>query len=212
MERVAYTRLMAYLNDNNILTPFQSGFRPNHSTEDVLLRTTEDWRREVDQGKTIAAVFIDFSKAFDSISHSRLLTKLQNIGITNKALSWFQDFLTNRTQRVVIDGQASSWSTVQQGVPQGSLLGPVLFSIYTNDMPSTVSTSTINMYADDTALYASDINPVVAAQSVSEDLSSINDWCKDNCLLINQSKTFAMFLSRNKKHQINDVNQASHST
>ena len=168
----------------------------------LLLRTMEDWRCEVDQRKTVAAVFIDLSKAFDSISHTHLLTKLQNIGITNKALSWFQDFLTNSTQRAVIDGQVSSWSTVQQRVPRGSLLGLVLFSIYTNDMQSTVSTSTINMYADDTALYASDTNPAVAAQRVSEDLSSINDWCKDNCLLINQSKTLAMFLSRNNKQQI----------
>ena len=174
LERVVYTRLMCHLSENNILTPYQSGFRPNHSTEDVLLRTVEDWKQEVDQGKAVAAVFIDFSKAFDSISHPLLLKKLQGIGINYMALNWSKDFLTNRQQRVVIDGQASSWSLVQQGVPQGSLLGPLLFSIYTNDMPSIISNSSINMYADDTALYASDVNTAVAAKRVTDDLSAIH--------------------------------------
>ena len=114
LERVIYTRLMTFLSENNILTPFQSGFRPNHSTEDVLIRTVEDWRREVDKGNVIAAVFIDFSKAFDSIAHPLLLTKLQSIGINNKALEWFKDYLANRRQRVVIDGHVSSWSLVKQ--------------------------------------------------------------------------------------------------
>ncbi len=85
---------MSHLKQNNMLTKYQSGFRPNHSTEDVLLRTVEDWRKEVDKGKAIAAVFIDFSKAFDSISHPLLIQKLQNIGISNTALIhvWFKSF------------------------------------------------------------------------------------------------------------------------
>ena len=138
------TRLLDHLSVHNILTPFQSGFRPNHSTEDVLLRTVEDWRFDVDRGKAVAAVFIDFTKAFDSISHSLLLRKLHTIGVVDTALCWFQDFLSNRRQRVVINGHSSSWLYVQQGVPQGS--------IYTNDMPSVVTKASINMYADDTAL------------------------------------------------------------
>ena len=209
LERVMYTRLMTFLSENNILTPFQSGFRPNHSTEDVLIRTVEGWRQEVDQGKAIAAVFIDFSKAFDSIAHPLLLTKLQSIGVNNKALDWFKDYLTNRRQRVVVDGHVSSWSLVQQGVPQGSLLGPLLFSIYTNDMPSCVSTSSINMYADDTALYASDNNAIVAAKRVTDYLSAIHSWCRDNHLLINQTMTLAMFLSRNNTKQRTEISQAA---
>ena len=208
LERVVYTRLMDHLNHNNILTPFQSGFRPNHSTEDVLLRTVEDWRREVDQGKAIAAVFIDFSKAFDSISHPLLLKKLNLLNIKGTVLSWFKDFLSNRRQRVVIEGHKSSWALVQQGVPQGSLLGPLLFSIYTNDMPSIVSNSSINMYADDTALYASDKNIIAAASRATKDLAAIQNWCKDNCLQINHKKNFAMFLARNKVELQNGRNQA----
>ena len=181
----------------------------DQTTENVLIRTVEDWRREVDKGNVIAAVFIDFSKAFDSIVHPLLLTKLQSIGINNKALDWFKDYLANRRQRVVIDGHVSSWSLVKQGVPQGSLLGPLLFSIYTNDLPSCVSTSSINMYADDTALYAAHNNAIVAAKKVTDDLSAIHSWCRDNHLLINQSKTLAMFLSRNNTKQRTEISQAA---
>ena len=103
----------------------------------------------------------------------------------------------------------SSWSLVKQGVPQGSLLGPLLFSIYTNDLPSCVSTSSINMYADDTALYAAHNNAIVAAKKVTDDLSAIHSWCRDNYLLINQSKTLAMFLSRNNTKQLTEISQAA---
>ena len=209
LERVVYTRLLDHLNVHNILTPFQSGFRPNHSTEDVLLRTVEDWRFDVDRGKAVAAVFIDFTKAFDSISHSLLLRKLHTIGVVDTALCWFQDFLSNRRQRVVIDGHSSSWLYVQQGVPQGSLLGPLLFSIYTNDMPSVVTKASINMYADDTALYASHSNAITAAKVVSDDLAKIHNWCFENSLIINSKKTYAMFLSRNKVNILQQRNNAT---
>ena len=209
LERVVYTRLLDHLSVHNILTPFQSGFRPNHSTEDVLLRTVEDWRFDVDRGKAVAAVFIDFTKAFDSISHSLLLRKLHTIGVVDTALCWFQDFLSNRRQRVVIDGHSSSRLYVQQGVPQGSLLGPLLFSIYTNDMPSVVTKASINMYADDTELYASHSNAITAAKVVSDDLAKIHNWCFENSLIINSKKTYAMFLSRNKVNILQQRNNAT---
>ena len=144
----------------------------------------EGWRFDVDRGKAVAGVFIDFTKAFDSISHSLLLRKLHTIGVVDTALCWFQVFLSNRRQRVVIDGHSSSWLYVQQGVPQGSLLGPLLFSIYTNDMPSVVNKASINMYADDAALYASHSNAIAAAKVVSNDLAKIH-----NSLIINSKKT-----------------------
>ena len=111
-------------------------------------------------------------------------------------------------QRVIIDGKTSSWSLVLQGVPQGSLLGPLLFSIYTNK-PSDVSTSSINMYAEDTALYASDVDTTVASKRVTDDLSSTHKWCKDNSLEVHQSKTYAMFLSRNKSKRTRERKQAT---
>ena len=156
----------------------------------------------------VAAVFIDFSKAFDSISHPLLVKKLQSIGVADIALTWFHDFLTNRQQRVVIDGHASSWLTIQKGVPQGALLGPLLFSIYTNDMPLTVKNCSINMYADDTALYTANTNAIKAADSVSKDLTAIHKWCLDNSITINFKKTYAMFLSRNLRSLTSQCNNA----
>ena len=208
LEKVVYSRLMHYLDEHNILTPFQSGFRPNYSTEDVLLKTVEDWRLSVDRGNAVAAVFIDFSKAFDSISYPLLVKKLQSIGVADIALTWFHDFLTNRQQRVVIDGHASSWLTIQKGVPQGSLLGPLLFSIYTNDMPLTVKNCSINMYADDTALYTANTNAFKAANSVSKDLTATHKRCLDNSITINFKKTYAMFLSRNLRSLTSQCNNA----
>ena len=106
--------------------------------EDVLLHTIGDWRLAIDSGKVVAAVFIDFTKAFDTILHTCLIRKLQSVCISDISLNWYMDFLSQRQQRVVINGAASDWLTVTRGVPQGSLLGPLLFSIYVNDMPSVV--------------------------------------------------------------------------
>ena len=127
--------------------------------------------------------------------------KLHSIGIGESALTWFKNYLSNRRQHVVVDGVASSWSAIQRGVLQGSLLDPLLFSIYTNDnnMPSTVTKSDINMYADDTALYTSDLNATAAANRVSIDLLSVHRWCTENSLTINCTKTQAMFLCQNNR-------------
>ena len=103
--------------------------------EDVLLHTIGDWRLAIDSGKVVAAVFIDFTKAFDTILHTCLIRKLQSVGISDTSLNWYMDFLLQRQQRVVINGAASDWLTVTRGVPQGSLLGPLLFSIYVKTCP-----------------------------------------------------------------------------
>ena len=128
LERIVYQQTLHHLlKKNNLLTSHQSGFRPGHSMEDVLLHTIDDWRLAIDSGKVVAAVFIDFTKAFDTISHTCLIRKLQSVGISDISLNWYMDFLSQRQQRVVINGAASDWLT--RGVPQGSLLGPLLFSM-----------------------------------------------------------------------------------
>ena len=138
-------------------------------------------------------MFVNFTEAFDTISRTCLIRKLHSVGISNISLNWYKDFLSQRQQRVVINGVASDWLTVTPGVPQGSLLGPLLFSIYVNDMPSVVRSAVLNMYADDTTVYTTDKCPTHVAQCLTNHLST---WCQANHLRINPAKTMAMFLCR----------------
>ena len=144
----------------------------------------------------MAAVFIDFTKAFDTISHTCLIRKLHSVGISDISLNWYKDFLSQRQQRVVINGVASDWLSVTRGVPQGSLLGPLLFSIYVNDMPSVVRSAVLNMYADDTTVYTTGKCPTHVAQCLTNELEHLSTWCQANHLRINPAKTAAMFLCR----------------
>ena len=132
----------------------QAGFRPNRSTQDILLRTIDDWKTALDDGHTVATVMIDLSKAFDTINHGLLLEKLNAYGIRGTELSWFTDYLTGRKQRVVLEGEYSNWAKVKMGVPQGSILGPLLFLLFVNDLSDAVEDCTVNLYADDTTIYS----------------------------------------------------------
>ena len=136
---------MSFLQTNGILPPYQSGFHPNHSTEDVLVKTTDDWRIAVDKGRVVGVIFIDLIlviKAFDSVPQTLLLKK----GIP---LKWFRNFLSGC---LLIDGISSDWLPIKCGVPQGALLGQILFSLYINDLPSVLETVNVDTY-DDKAIY-----------------------------------------------------------
>ena len=152
-ESLIHKQLYSYLVNKSLLHPCQSGFRPDHGTQDVLLKTVDDWRKALDLGKCIGTVFVDLSKAFDSIDHSVLLSKLKSFGIKGMEFDWFCDYLSRHKQRVVVDGHSSEWAHVTQGVPQGSILGPLLFLIYVNDLPAVVAECTVSLYADDVTIY-----------------------------------------------------------
>ena len=136
-------------------------------------------------------VLIDLSKAFDSLCHRTLLTKLKRLGASNEALNWFESYLTNRMQSTRLGRSRSIELTVTHGVPQGSILGPLMFSLYMNDLPSVVKFSSVESYVDNTKVYLScsskHINSCLA--KVSEDLRLIASWCCTNKLLINPDKT-----------------------
>ena len=146
----------------------------------------------MDQGQLTGAVFIDLRKAFDTVDHAVLLDKLSNLGIGNKEHGWFTDYLSNRTQVVEFQGVTSTPEAISVGVPQGSILGPLLFILHINDLPEVVSECNILMYADDTVLYCSSSTASIIQDKLIADLSKIEHWLSFNSLFINVSKTEAM--------------------
>ena len=152
MESIIKDHLMSHLLANNLLSDHQFGFIPGRLYTTQLLYVLDHFTKHLDKGEPIDVIYLDFQKAFDSVPHQRLIQKLTSFGINSKILQWIKDFLWNRTQQVVLNGQKSSTTSVTSGVPQGSVLGPVLFTLFVNDIPSMVSSPTF-MFADDTKIF-----------------------------------------------------------
>ena len=188
MEKLVHQQLYSYLQQHAILSSAQFGFRPNHSTQDILDSMVDDWRQALDKDKIVGAVMIDLSKAFDSVNHSILCSKLEYYGVRAEALKWFQGYLTGRRQRVCIENAVSEWSDIKRGVPQGSILGPLLFTIYVNDLPNAVVSSTMKQYADDTTIYLISDNRCDLERGLSNDLANVDEWLRKNCLQLNVSQ------------------------
>ena len=197
-------QLREYMESNKLLNVAQSGFRSNHCTQDVLLKCTDDWKMALDEGKIVGTVMIDLSKAFDSIDHSLLLKKLDALGIRDKEHTWFENYLKGRRQRVVVSSTCSEWRSVVTGVPQGSILGPLLFLVFVNDLPSVVRHSKTNLYADDTSIYVSHCDPATAGNMLEEDLRDIGEWIDGNGMQTNVAKTQLMAMRGHKKKHPED--------
>ena len=172
----------------------QSGNKTWHSTETSLIHSTDSILKAIDQKKVTAVILLDMSKAFDSINHNILLAKLEDVGVAPSCLTWFRSYLSERYQAVRINSTLSEKLPVVSCVPQGSILGPLLFSIYVNDLPSATKTCSSESYVDDTKLLLSfHINDSNAALvDLNEDLIRIRNWCFDNLLLLNPGKTKLM--------------------
>ncbi|XP_072016559.1 uncharacterized protein [Amphiura filiformis] len=157
LERSVHEQLYTYIQENNILSSNQSGFRPNHSTQSTLIDVTDHILTGMEERKATGIVFLDLRKAFDTVNHDLLLKKLYGIGIRDMELTWFTSYLKERTQATAIGGTLSDQKCITIGVPQGTILGPLLFSIFVNDLSSNLTCKTV-LYADDTALmYSSEI-------------------------------------------------------
>ena len=169
--------MLEFLEENNLLCPHQLAFRLSDSCQSQLLSIVHDIYASFDQIPTleVRANFLDISKAFDKVWHEGLLFKLEHIGISGNLLSLLKSFLNNRFQRVVLNGQCSNWSSVLAGVPQGSILGPLLFLIYINDLPEGLESS-VKLFADDTSLFSTVYDPNMSADQLDKDLKKISDW------------------------------------
>ena len=190
-EQVVAKRLRAHLERYNILNPMQSGFRPGHSTQTQLAALLHDITAAIDSGKKVRACFLDISKAFDRVSHKGLLIILESIGVSSTILSWLKSYLTGRKQRVVIDGRYSTWQRVMAGVPQGSVLGPLLFIIFINDLITKIDCK-IHVYADDVMLFEIGDETEDVNKSLEKNLAVAETWGRDWLVEFNQSKTVAI--------------------
>uniref|UniRef100_A0A0X3PTK8 Reverse transcriptase domain-containing protein n=1 Tax=Schistocephalus solidus TaxID=70667 RepID=A0A0X3PTK8_SCHSO len=186
MEKIIKTELMRHLEENNLLSSYQHGFRSGRSCLTNLLTSMESWTKSLEMGLSVDAVYIDFSKAFDRVPHKRLIFKLRQMGVTGNLLKWLADFLTDRRQRVCIGDTKSHWETVHSGVPQGSVLGPILFLIYVNDCLDCLTCEKV-MFADDLKLWNS-IEKPEDARKLQQNLDRLQTWCDEWLLNLNLNK------------------------
>ena len=197
-EKVIFKYVYNHLHDNFIISSYQSGFLPGKSTTTQLLEVYHLFCRAVDDGKELRVVFLDISKAFDRVWHAGLIYKLHQSGISSNLLNWFRNYLSDRQQRVVVHGQSSEWSSIKAGVPQGSVLGPLLFLLYINDISNAVQHCHIRLFADDTCLFIEVDNREDAAAKINEDLDALYQWSLDWLVSFSEPKTKALTISNKK--------------
>ena len=174
LEHIVHSNIMYHLDVNKILIEVQHGFRKGRSCETQLITTVNDFAHALNEGQQLDTIILDFSKAFDKVDHTKLFLKLNHYGIRGKTLDWIKDFLSNRIQWVAINGAKSSMSSVRSGVPQGTVLGPLLFIVYINDLPARI-TSQIRLFADDSYIYRV-INNSEDTLKLQDDITALLNW------------------------------------
>ena len=206
-EKIVYTRLEKYLSAHSILHKNQFGFRSKHSTCMALLELIDKLSVSIDSRDVTVGVFIDLAKAFDTVDHRILLAKLQHYGIRGSVHRWFQSYLSNREQYVTIDNHSSAMAEITCGVPQGSVLGPILFLLFINDLNYVSKLLRIIMFADDTNLFLTGKSLTQIEKDLNDELIIVTEWFKANLLSLNLSKT-SYIIFGNKTHQ--DINICMH--
>ena len=190
MEHIVSCKISRHLSSNRIIFPHQHGFQRGLSFETQLITVIYEWASVPNVHGQVNVVFLDFAKAFDSVRHERLLLNADYYGIRNKINIWLRSFVTGRRQRVLINGSASSWSPVVSGVPQGTVLGPILFLMFINDLP-TNTTSGIKLFADDCGLNRP-VNSVSDHFAPQRDLNQLEKWAYTWQMKFAPTKCFVM--------------------
>ena len=198
-EKLMYKRLYSFITHNKIIYPLQFGFQENHSIDHALISMTEAIRNTLDNRKYGCGIFIDLQKAFDTVNHDILINKLEHYGIRGEALAWFRSYLSERHQFVSVNGVNSELLKIACGVPQGSVLGPLLFLIFINDLPNVSKKLNFYLFADDTNIYYESKSIYDLVRNINAELQNVQKWLDANRLSLNISKTnYIIFHSSSK--------------
>jgi hypothetical protein len=199
LEKVMNNRVVAHLNKNKQFSQYQHGFRRNYSTITANMQIVGDVMNNLHEGNYTIALFVDLSKAFDTVAHKLLLEKLNKYGVRGTCNDWFDSYLSERPMKVTFEGVESTCLSVKHGVPQGSILGPLLFSIMVNDLELGLQYCNVLMYADDTTLYISGKNIRNMQLKMQEDIDYLSMWFGKNFLKVNESKSNVMLFSKTRQ-------------
>lgn len=203
LEKHIHIHITEHIERNNLFHSYQSGFRKNHSCHTALVRLCDSWLTAINKSEIAAAVFLDFRKAFDLVSHEILIKKL-NLYLNNySTIKFIMSFLDTRTQRVYVNGNYSSIGTVYCGVPQGSILGPLLFCLYINDLPLYIKNNNVScdLFADDGTLHTCSADLSAIQHDLQDSLNDVKEWCIYNKMVINAEKTKCMLFTTRQKRQ-----------
>ena len=207
LEILMHKQFSDYVEEESYITKFQHGFRKHHSTIHSVAQVTKFINSKMDVGMPTLATFVDFRKAFDCVQHDVLLKKLRGLGVDGKTLCWFESYLTGRKQRVLANNTYSSFQTITQSVPQGSVLGPLFYILYANDIVNIIEHCEIALYADDTVLYLVDRDFGNSIGKMRKDIGALSNWCIAEGINMNSDKTKLMvFGSLKQLTQIPAIN------
>ena len=202
LEKLMFNRLMSFITSQNILSSNQYGFQKNKSTSLAVMEILSKVTNALNENLYSSCIFLDFAKAFDTVNHDILLKKLHHYGIRGVINKWFSSYLSNRTQSVSVAGCNSNPLSISCGVPQGSVLGPILFLLYINDITSCSNILSFTLFADDTALFFKHRNRNSLEEIINKELEYVSDWLIVNKLSLNVSKSSYLFFKTNKSETI----------